>query len=41
MIVHFSLSPRKIEKISSKFRIDHNFISISFAHMLLENQKLQ
>ena len=39
--VHFSFSPTKIEKISSKFRIDHNFIAMSFAHMLLENQKLQ
>ena len=35
--VHFSFSPTKIEKISSKFRIDHNFIAMSFAHMLLEN----
>ena len=41
MFVHFSFSPRKIEKISSKFRIDHNFIAISFAHMLLENLKIQ
>ena len=39
--IHFSFSPTKIEKISSKFRIDHNFIAMSFAHMLLENQKLQ